>query len=89
MGKEHDREGVEQELKDNYDAIVSEWFDEREFRLIRNAMIYAQNDPAGLPGHKLMLVVDKLCAFLGFRFPQWMEERWIGDEKAFTEKENG
>jgi len=36
-------------------------FDEREIRLIRNCIEYAHNDPAGLPGHNIMIIVSKLC----------------------------
>lgn len=35
-------------------------FSERELRLINNARSYAFNDPAGLPGHNLMIIIDKL-----------------------------
>ncbi len=33
---------------------------ERESKLISNCTLYAANDPAGLPGHQLALLVDKL-----------------------------
>ena len=39
-------------------------FDERQQRLIANARAYAQNDPAGIPGHNLMLIIDKMAAML-------------------------
>ena len=39
-------------------------FDERQKRLIANARLYAENDPAGLPGHQLMLIVSKLSDLL-------------------------
>lgn len=36
-------------------------FTERELRLIANCIFYAHSDPAGLPGHNLMLIIEKLC----------------------------
>ncbi len=42
---------------------AGELFDERELRLIDNCTLYATNDPAGLPGHKLMLIINKLYLF--------------------------
>lgn len=41
-------------------------FDEREMRLIRNCRAYADNDPAGLPGHNLMIIVAKLSKVAEF-----------------------
>ena len=40
-------------------------FTERELRLIRNSQLYARSDPAGLPGHNLMVVVEKLTLLPG------------------------
>lgn len=34
---------------------------EREARLIKNCLDYASGDPAGLPGHNLMILVAKLA----------------------------
>lgn len=34
--------------------------DERELRLILNCMDYAKNDPAGFPGHVLILILAKV-----------------------------
>lgn len=51
------------EMKDR----VSHWtdhFDLREFRLIQNCQEYAKGDPAGLPGHQLMLIVAKMAELL-------------------------
>lgn len=39
-------------------------FDEREKRLIYNCVDYARRDPAGLPGHNLMLIVEKMAKLL-------------------------
>lgn len=35
-------------------------FDKRELRLIKNCCDYAKGDPAGLPGHNLMIIISKL-----------------------------
>ncbi len=39
-------------------------FTDRERRLIDNCKIYAANDPAGLPGHNLMVIIAKLTNLL-------------------------
>ena len=39
-------------------------FTERELRLIANARTYAENDPAGLPGHNLLLIIARLSEAL-------------------------
>ena len=36
-------------------------FTERELRLIANARNYAEHDPAGLPGHDLLLIIARLA----------------------------
>ncbi len=50
-------------------TALEEWlgyvFTERQKRLIRNAQLYALNDPAGLPGHNLMLIIDTFDQFVG------------------------
>lgn len=43
---------------------VGGYFDERERRLIANCRDYGRNDPAGLPGHNLMLIVAKMAEIL-------------------------
>ncbi len=40
-------------------------FTERDLRLIENCKVYAGADPAGLPGHNLMLIVSRLEALVG------------------------
>ena len=40
-------------------------FTERELRLIDNCRKYAIDDPAGLPGHNLMLIIDKFDGLVG------------------------
>lgn len=44
--------------------LLQEYFDEREWRLVGNCRVYAKNDPAGLPGHNLMLIVAKMADLL-------------------------
>ncbi len=39
-------------------------FDERQLRLIENCKAYGENDPAGLPGHNLMLIIHKMEGIL-------------------------
>ena len=54
-------------LKTALRAACAYWrdgFDNRQRRLIENCQIYAQNDPAGLPGHDLMLIVSNLADLL-------------------------
>lgn len=41
-----------------------ERFTERELRLIDNSVSYVVSDPAGLPGHNLMIVIHKLMLAL-------------------------
>lgn len=43
-----------------FDFNVWEGLDEREVRLLRNCHNHAKDDPAGLPGHSLILLVSKL-----------------------------
>lgn len=39
-------------------------FDERQFNLIQNCRLYAANEPAGLPGHALMVIVATMADIL-------------------------
>jgi hypothetical protein len=41
---------------------VDNKLDEREQRLVANCCTYADGDPAGLPGHNLMIIIAKLKA---------------------------
>ena len=49
---------------DDYSSDWRNWLDERERRLVGNCVDYAHNDPAGLPGHNLMIIVSKLAMML-------------------------
>lgn len=44
-------------------------FSVRHRRLIANCQTYANNDPAGLQGHNLMLIVDKMATILDTPYP--------------------
>lgn len=46
-------------------SAVDAIFTERELRLIENCKGYAASDPAGLPGHNLLLIIDKLDDLVG------------------------
>lgn len=39
--------------------IFNDSLTDRELRLIENSVHYAQHSPAGLPGHNLMVIIDK------------------------------
>ncbi len=39
---------------------IADYYTERELRLILNCIEYRDGDPAGLPGHNLMLLIAKL-----------------------------
>ena len=39
-------------------------FDERQLRLVANCRNYAKNDPAGVPGHNLMILIAKMAKLL-------------------------
>lgn len=48
-------------------SIMPDWtshFDDRERRLINNCVDYSLNDPAGLPGHNIMIIVAKMVRLL-------------------------
>lgn len=59
---------LEEETPDLSDLTLWEpgvVFTERELRLISNSQTYAMNDPAGVPGHNLMIIIDKCDQLLG------------------------
>lgn len=41
-----------------------EEFSDRDKRLISNCIAYAHGDPAGVPGHNLMLIIAKMASVL-------------------------
>ena len=57
------KEGELARIANKYN-IHPEIFNERELRLIANCRAYAKNDPAGLPGHNLMIIIKKMARLL-------------------------
>lgn len=57
-------------------GYISAYFTKRELRLIANCQEYAEGDPAGLPGHNLMMLVDKLIRYFGgaLNVPDMLDE---------------
>lgn len=41
-----------------------EALDERDRRLVQNCTAYANGNPAGLPGHQLMLIINTMAQLL-------------------------
>ena len=39
-------------------------FDDRQQQLIDNCKTYTGNNPAGLPGHNLMVIIERMAAML-------------------------
>lgn len=40
------------------------YFDDRQRKLIKNCQDYASRDPAGLPGHNLMMIISRMADLL-------------------------
>ena len=51
--------------------FIKDYFTQRELRLIRNCLEYANEDPAGLPGHNLMMLVSRLVHYHGGPMNDW------------------
>lgn len=49
-------------------------FNDRERRLIKNISGYAKDDPAGLPAHSLLLIIDKYTRLLEAVLPLSTEQ---------------
>lgn len=49
-------------MDDKFARFLGEHFSERELDLINNCIVYANNAPAGLPGHNLIIIIEKLFA---------------------------
>ena len=47
--------------------VLANTFTEREALLIGNCRLYAANNPSGLPGHNLMIIISKLCNLYSLR----------------------
>ena len=52
--------------RDTYVWFINNILNERERRLVNNCCEYAYSDPAGLPGHNLMVIIHKLDTAIGF-----------------------
>ena len=52
-----------QNAHDLYIDHIANTFSKREAALIRNCIAYIGSDPAGLPGHNLMILVYKLANY--------------------------
>ena len=39
-------------------------FDDRQRKLIANCCTYTAHEPAGLPGHNLMVIIERMAAML-------------------------
>jgi hypothetical protein len=53
---------------------IADFFTARELRLVRNCVEYRDGDPAGLPGHNLMLLVAKLATNDGWTQGERLDE---------------
>jgi len=59
--KESEKQNEIRDYLDQQKAHLTKTFTERELRLMLNCIVYAEMDPAGLPGHNLMIILAKLC----------------------------
>lgn len=67
------------------------YFEERERRLIANCLTYGRHDPAGLPGHNLMMIVTKMAGILDTCLGKWCVDTAVkqtvrGDMILFLER---
>ena len=49
-------------MDDEFAKFLEKYFSDRERLLISNCIVYTDNQPAGLPGHNLMVIIEKLFA---------------------------
>jgi hypothetical protein len=70
-------------------GYISAYFTKRELRLIANCCEYAEGDPAGLPGHNLMMLVAKIIQYHGglLNIPDMLDEmiEQATDDRRFNE----
>lgn len=59
-----DRKRVAEETLTEPGLPWTSGFSEREIRLIQNCKSYTGGDPAGLPGHNLMIIIERMAALL-------------------------
>lgn len=62
-------------------------FTDRELRLISNSQVYTLNDPAGLPGHNLMVIIDKFDQLVGAMASHLTREQLDECAAMFAESE--
>ncbi len=55
-------------MDDTFAKFMERHFTERERNLISNCVVYASNDPAGLPGHNLMIIIEKLLIIVEYGY---------------------
>ena len=80
-------EQMDQEQWSERVPYIADFFTARELRLVRNCVEYRDGDPAGLPGHNLMLLVAKLATNDGWTQGERLDDlielaEWNGAEKA-------
>lgn len=64
-------------------------FTDREIRLIGNCRRYALDDPQGLPGHNILVIVSKLVDILDMLLPVTNEDTLGAIEKVITRRYGG
>ena len=67
-------ERMERELWADQAPWVADYFTERELRLVANCVEYMDGDPAGLPGHNLMILVAKMATYKGWMHHDRLDE---------------
>lgn len=70
--KEAERREEALQLAGGYKDYLEENYTNRELRLMLNCLTYEESDPAGLPGHNLMILVAKVARDSGW-FKQVIE----------------
>jgi len=69
-------------------AVLRERFDAREAALIQNAVDYARSaNPAGLPGHNLLIVIAKLVELAGLDPAEFLYAWRVRPEAELTHKD--
>jgi hypothetical protein len=63
-------------VKETLDPLAL--FTSRQIRLVANCINQAQNDPAGMPAHNLIVLIDKLYMLLAFALNLLRDEQKVG-----------
>ena len=69
-----DLERMDREQWTKRAPYIADFFTARELRLVANCVEYWSGDPAGLPGHNLMLLVAKLATNAGWTQGERLDE---------------